>query len=177
MRFWLLALLLIGFNAQAKIIRQDVRHLSVAGQTALIGDITMSAGSNITLAQSGQNITITSTASASTALNARWALTGAVVPYNDIDGPHYQTSTQSLTTVNLTMLNSGTSGNTSVRLNQYRSGLLNNAQTATVTANAGLPTSSASALTGTLSLLAGDVVTVDITQTASGAPESIAIEY
>lgn len=52
-------ILLLSSVAHAGIIRQDVRHFSANGSTGLIGDVTISAGNNITLNQVGQNITIT----------------------------------------------------------------------------------------------------------------------
>jgi hypothetical protein len=154
------------------------------------GDIEIYSGTNTTrqaacpdgqnlqyLASSANGVTCVTPSSSGSGLNARWTLTGATVPFIDIDGPHYQTSTKSLSFVNLAMLNSGTSGVTSVRLNQYRAGLLLNAQTATVAASSGLPVAVTSTLTGVLSLLAGDAITVDVTMTATGAPESISVEY
>lgn len=57
------ALFLLATAAHAGIVRQDVRHFSKSGSTGLIGDVTISEGSNITLTQLGQNITISATGS------------------------------------------------------------------------------------------------------------------
>lgn len=76
-----LLLLAVSLSANAGIIRQNVRHLSKAGSTGLIGDVTLSAGANITLTQSGQDIAITAAASSSsitfTTKTASYTLTSA----------------------------------------------------------------------------------------------------
>jgi hypothetical protein len=67
MRFFCIIVLvscwLSSVCAHAGVIRQGVRHLSKSGSTGLIGDVTLSAGSNIILTQIGQNITITASSS------------------------------------------------------------------------------------------------------------------
>ena len=106
----------------------------------------------------------------------KFSLEGAVVPFVSINGPHYQTSTQSLTAVNISALNSGTSGSTVVQVNQYRSGSLLNSATASLSASSGNPSGSAASLSGTLSLIAGDIITVDINSAAVGASD-LSVEY
>lgn len=109
--------------------------------------------------------------------NALFELTGAVVPFTDI-GQHVQNSTQSLTVINIGMRNSGTSGSTVVQLNQYRSGSLLNSATASVSASSGSPIAQVGvALSGTLSLQSGDLVTCDVNSVAGGAPEHLTVEY
>lgn len=110
-------------------------------------------------------------------LNAKFDLEGSVIPYTTFGGVHYQTGTQSLTIVNISMLNSGTSGSTSVRINQYRSGTLFNSATASLSASSGNPSGTAASLSGTLSLLVGDIITADIVSVANGIPESLTVEY
>lgn len=157
------------------------------------GDIEIFSGTNTTrqaacsdgqnlqyLASATNGVTCVTPASGggSGNLNARWTLEGATVIYTNISGPHYQAGTQSLTAVNLSMVNSGQTGLTKVQLNQYRSGALLATATATLAASGGNPASSAAALSPTLSLIAGDVVTVDVTQIpATGSPESLSVEY
>lgn len=102
---------------------------------------------------------------------ARFVLGGAVVPFTAIDGSEYVSGTQTLSSVNISALNSGTSGSTTVQLNQYRSGALQASQTASLNANSGLPNGAAAALSGSLSLLAGDVITVDVVSAATGASD------
>jgi hypothetical protein len=109
--------------------------------------------------------------------NARWVFEDAITTRNNVNGTHYQTATQSLTTVNLSMLNSGTSGSTTIRINQYRSGSLFNSATASIAASSGNPNGVSASLSGTLSLIAGDLETIDVTAVAGGLPESLTIEY
>lgn len=106
----------------------------------------------------------------------RFVIEGAVVPYISINGPHYQSGTQSLTTVYLTCLNSGSSGSTVFQVNQYRSGSLQGSATASLSASSSAPASNAASLSGTLSLAAGDVVSVDINSGAAGASDC-SLEY
>lgn len=110
-------------------------------------------------------------------LNAKFTLDGETVVFTDIGGPHYQTATQTLSAVNISMLNSGTSGSTTIRVNQYRSGALQNSATASLSASSGNPAGTIAALSGNLSLLAGDIITVDVTAVATGTPGSLTVEY
>lgn len=110
-------------------------------------------------------------------LTARFVLEDAIVPYENISGPYFVTQEQSLEQVVISMLNSGTSGSTVVKLNQYRAGALFAFAKATLTSGSGLPKESVLSLDSTLSLLRGDIVTCDVVSIAGGAPESIAIEW
>ena len=110
-------------------------------------------------------------------LNARFVLSGAVVPYIAVDGAHYQANTKSLTAINLSMLDSGNSGSTVVQVNQFRAGVLQNSATASLASASGTPSGAVATLSGTLSLLAGDIITVDVISAASGTPSELAIEY
>lgn len=102
---------------------------------------------------------------------ARFTLDGAVVPYTGINGAHYQTQTMTLSAVNIAALNSGSSGTTTVQVNQYRSGALQDSATATLAASSSLPSGNAASLSHSLSLLSGDVVTVDVNSVAVGASD------
>lgn len=106
----------------------------------------------------------------------RFTLEGAIVPYTSIDGPHYQTSTQSLAAVYLSCLNSGSSGSTTFQVNQYRSGALLSSATASLSASSSAPAGGNPSLSGTLSLAAGDIITVDVTVPAAGASDC-SLEY
>lgn len=107
---------------------------------------------------------------------ARFVLEGAIVPFTSINGSHYQQSTQSLTAVFLSCLNSGTSGSTVFQVNQYRSGSLQGSATASLSASSGNPAGGNPSLSGTLSLLAGDIITVDVNSAAVGASDC-SLEY
>lgn len=102
---------------------------------------------------------------------ARFVLEGAIVPYVSINGPKYQSGTQTLSTVNISALNSGTSGSTTIQVNQYRAGSLLASPTASLSSSSGAPNGGAAALSASLSLLAGDILTVDVNSVAPGASD------
>lgn len=69
-----------GTVANADHAHQGIHSLAATGQTALFGDVVLQAGSNISLSQSGQNISIAASASVSSiAVTGSSPLTGAVV--------------------------------------------------------------------------------------------------
>lgn len=107
----------------------------------------------------------------------KWTLNDAVVPYKNIDGPIYIINTISLSSIFISILNSGRSGSTVVQLNQYRAGAFVASATASITASGSNPITSVAALSGSLALLAGDLVTVDINSIATGNPEAITVEF
>lgn len=107
---------------------------------------------------------------------SRFTLSGAIIPFTAIDGAHYQQSTQSLTSVFLSCLNSGSSGSTTFQVNQYRSGSLQGSATASLSASSSAPAGGNPSLSGTLSLLAGDIVTVDVNSAAVSASDC-SLEY
>ncbi len=109
---------------------------------------------------------------------ARFVLDGAIAPgFTSINGPEYVTGTQSLTEVNISALNSGSNGSTVVQLNQYRAGALQATATASLNASSSLPNGATAALSGTLSLLSGDIITVDVVSVASGSPSDLTVEW
>lgn len=135
--------------------------------------------SKLQFSNDGTNFTDFATASG---INARWVLEDAIVPYNYFDALHYQAGTQSLTTLNLSLLNSGTSGSTTVRIDQIRAGVVINYAFASIAASSGNPSGTQATLTGflsgsELSLVAGDQTGVSVTAVADGLPEGLAVEY
>lgn len=106
----------------------------------------------------------------------KFTLEGAIVPYVSINGPHYHNATTSLSSVFLSCLNSGTSGSTTFQVNQYRSGALQGSATASLAASSGNPAGSNPSLSSTLSLLAGDIITVDVNSAAYNASDC-SLEY
>lgn len=102
---------------------------------------------------------------------ARFVLEGAVVPFTSIQGPKYQSGTQTLSSVNISALNSGSTGSTTIQVNQYRSGSLLASATASLASASGAPNGGAASLSASLSLLAGDILTVDVNSAAPGASD------
>jgi hypothetical protein len=142
--------------------------------------------SSATAPTSGQVLTATSSTAAtwqtpagggSGLLNAKFGLNGAIVPFTNIDGPHYQTGTQSLTAVYISAFDSGTSGSIQIRVNQYRSGSLLNSATGSLSASSGNPSGTSASLSGTLSLQAADILTVDVVSVSGGTPTDLSVEY
>lgn len=136
-----------------------------------------STNGQVLTADGSGNATFQTPSGSSSGITVRFALENAVIPYLNIDGPHYQTSTQSLTQVYISIMDSGSTGSTVVQLNQYRSGSLLNFATASIASSTGATVSSQANLSGTLSLLAGDVMTCDVVSIAGGKPESLSVEY
>lgn len=110
-------------------------------------------------------------------LNAKWCLNDAVVPYVNIDGPHYVSSAVVMNNIYVSELNSGTSGSTVIQINQYTAGVLAATATASLASAAGAPAGSFAALSGALNLNVGDLLTIDVNSIAGGAPEAICVEY
>lgn len=109
--------------------------------------------------------------------NSKFSLTGSLTPFVAIDGLHYQKVSQKLASVFISMLDSGQSGSTVVQVNQYRSGSLVASATASISASSGNPIGSQATLTSTLSLLAGDVISVDVVSVANGSPDTLSVEF
>lgn len=108
---------------------------------------------------------------------AGFYLDGATVPFTAISGPHYQKSNQTLNGVYISMLDRGTAGSTQIRVNQYRAGVLHASATASIAASSGNPGGVSAALSSSLSLLAADIISVDVVSVASGTPEGLSVEY
>lgn len=138
---------------------------------------TLTAGTGVTITNGNGSITIAASGGGGGSGLTRFTLENEVIPYTDIGGPHYQTATQSLTAVNISMLNSGSAGSTVIQVNQYRSGALQGSATASLSASSGNPAGTAASLSGTLSLASGDVLTVDVVSVAAGTPSGLSVEF
>lgn len=109
-------------------------------------------------------------------ITAKFTLEAAIVPFEDISGPHVQSANQLIQKVGLSMMNSGTSGSTTIRINQYRSGVLIDSATASLTAVGGNPASAFPDLSNDLDTEVGDILSCDVVSIAGGAPESLSVE-
>jgi hypothetical protein len=148
----------------------SVAYISLFNNAGTISNITQ----NKIFKFSALEVPATDLSSLST---VKFTLSGEAVPFTCIDGTHFQTTSRSLSIVNISALNSGTSGSTVVQVNQYRSGSLFNSATASLPASAGNPSGVSAALSGTLSLIAGDIITVDVNSIAGGTPSELSVEY
>lgn len=106
-----------------------------------------------------------------------FTLEDAVVPYRNIAGTRYQGAAAILSSVNISMINSGTSGFTVVQLNLYRSGILNQTATAAIAAASGNPNSAVASLSSPLIIAVGDLISVDVVSIPTGSPESLTVEF
>ena len=106
----------------------------------------------------------------------RWVLEGNTVPYETVNGPHMQKTARMLSSVDISALNSGTSGSTTIRINQYRSGALFASATAALPSSSGNPFGNSIALSSSLYLIFQDVLTMDVISAAAGASE-LSVEF
>lgn len=104
----------------------------------------------------------------------RMVLSGGVTVFDVIDGSHRANEAKSLTKVALSMLESGDTGSTTVRI--QRDGTSGpTSQNVSLSANGGL-NSNLTTLGSPIDLVAGDVVWADVTAVAGGAPEDLTAE-
>jgi len=171
----------LNINDQIYIINGSADPTSVA-QNAPKGSVyfrTGVSGGTAYLKQDNGSTTnwlILSTGVASASTNLRFTLSGETVPYVCIDGSYYVSATNTISTVNISALNSGTSGSTVIQLNQYRSGVLFDSATASLTSAGGAPSGTAAGLSGSLSVVSGDILTCDINSVAGGAPSELSVQ-
>jgi hypothetical protein len=102
----------------------------------------------------------------------RHTLSGGVTICDVIDGVHRVAAACTLTGVDIAMKNSGRSGSTTVRTKYGAS--LGSSTTSTLTATGG---AAGNTTVKSISLLAGDLITTDISGLPIGAPENITVIY
>lgn len=100
----------------------------------------------------------------------RFVLEDATVPFEIINGPHQTIKSQTLTRIAMSLFNSGSSGSTVVRLDQYRNGVLVGQALAAVNAN-GQPITANPTLSAPLVIQAGDLITCNTNQGAENASD------
>jgi hypothetical protein len=165
---------LLAVSAQAGVIPSSVRSFSKSGSTKLKGDVTISAGTNITLTQTGQNIQIDASASSSTGsdffvLNGNLDSLGAL-PILDIDGVRKASASMTVTEIKVCAYNSG-SGTTTVRFN-YGAALGSNSSVS-LSGNSATKCATSGAIS--LSLSTSDLRNLDLTALGTGVVD-LAIE-
>jgi len=129
-----------------------------------------------TLSSAGIETKYATTSGTLNVVAPRFVLSDAVIPFTTLDGCYYVSTTNSIATAFITILNSGTSGSTTIQINQYRSGALQGSATASISASSGNPASSNANLSGTLSVQNGDILTVDVNSVANGGPTDLSVQ-
>lgn len=163
----------LAYLMQAGIAEWETGTTYYKGSFVNVGGV-----SYISLTDNNLGNAVTSSTNWTTAVKTNsFLLEDATVPYVNIGGPSYQSVPLSLTSVLITLFNSGTSGSTTIKLNQYRAGALFASATAALPASSGNPAGAVCALSGTLTILAGDIVTVDVVSVALGEPESLKVTF
>lgn len=165
---------LFSLSAYAGVIRQGVRHISESGDIPLVGDVTLSEGSNITLTQVGQNIAISATAggAASSGFEPEtFTLDGGVTFVTDINGIRRAENNKTIQRIVTCLYDSGSSGETFVKVNYGPA--LAAAVTMSVTAN---NSRACNSINPAISLVTNDLMNVDVTGTANGAPTDLSVK-
>jgi hypothetical protein len=148
----------------------DIFSLKAQGSSALKGLVTLVPGTNITLTQVGQNITIDSTGGGggSSTAPSYWSMTGGVT-VGVMDGPDVADTSKSVSKIVCSLRNSGSSGSTIVTF--YYGPSLASSTTLTLTANSnGLQYNTA---TPSITLSTGDYIDAQVTQVAVGQVEDL----
>lgn len=111
-------------------------------------------------------------------LISKWTLEDAVILFTNINGPLYAAGALTLSQINIAMFNSGLTGSTTIRINQYRGSSTPLATaTAALSSSSGNPYGASIALSSTLNILIGDILTCDVIGVAGGAPESLVVSF
>lgn len=122
------------------------------------------------------NWTLLGSGSVTSQSTVRFTLSGATVPYECIDGGYRAKGNNTIASVDMSMLNSGTAGDTEIQVNQWRAGVLFDSATASLTASGGNPIADNVTLSGSLSVQADDLITVDVLSKADGNPSELSVE-
>ena len=121
------------------------------------------------------NIAIGTFVGAGGAGSIKMVLSGVTEPFEVIDGSHRANEAKAITKIALSMLNSGDTGSTTVRV--YRDGTSGpTSQDFILAANGGL-NSSITILGSPIALVAGDIIWADVIDVASsGLSEELTVE-
>lgn len=162
--------------ARSDHVHKGVRSFGPSGGTALFGDVTISAGTNITLTPTGNNIEIAATGASGGGSGGAvtFLQSGGTSVMQDFGGPYVFANAATLASVQVGMYDSGSSGSTVFQVNQYRSGALVTSTTGTITAT-GLYYAGTITLGSTLNILTGDMITLDVNSVAAGTPQDLSV--
>lgn len=150
-----------------------VRTIAKTGSSALVGNVTLSEGTNITLTQVGQDISIASTATGSGKLQHRWAANGPYRVGTDVDGAYISDTGFTITGVWIYRTVAGTASSTILDLNKNGTTMYSTqGNRPTIAFNDGDKKVDCT-LPDITSVAAGDVLTIDIDQIESGKPRDI----
>lgn len=152
-----------------------ILSIAKSGDTALIGDVTLSEGSNITLTQAGQDISIAAAGGGSATFQHRWTANGPFRVDTDVDGGYISDSAFTISGVRLWRGTAGSSSSTIVDI--HKNG------TTMYTTQGNRPTILFSdgdnkidaTLPDVTSISAGDIITMDIDQIEAGNPADLTL--
>lgn len=158
---------------------RGVLSLSKNGSSALYGSVTLTAGTGISLTQSGQDISIAASAGSGSSqenfsINGNVSLLSSGLPITFIDGVRRVESSKTITKIVVCASNSG-SGTTTVRI-RYGTSSLSSNTTVNLTGTAGLSCNDSGAIS--LSVNSGEYVVADLTAVGTDVADlSIAVLY
>lgn len=166
----------IDMNGNAKLLSGTVDPSSVA-TSAPAGSLYLNTSSGNVYKKNDSGLTtnwsvlLVTGGATSNGATSTHVLQGGASPMYPIDGIRRATANSTITKINVSALNSGSSGSTTVKL--YYGPSLGSTQTATLTANGGVNSSSA---TVSLALTAGDLMAVELVSAAAGGVEDVTVE-
>ena len=148
----------------------------LSGDTLSVDVVSAAPGASDLSVEANLATATTITPSASVA-NARFTLEDASVPYTAVNGSLRIEGAQTLSTISMAMLDSGSSGSTQIRLNQWRSGAVINTATASLASNSGGSNAATASLSGSLVLAANDILSMDVVSVAGGSPSDLSVSF